>query len=141
MLRHVRSTSASWSTFAARCCSLLLRSSSVTLVRSSTFSRFSSAMLSWQNSRDFARLVTWTTSSSRTFSLSSLRMMKSSLAFVVSSGSAAGVDVGGRGVSLTLALTLALRVAGTFVLPLLRVGFNNGDVELEAILLYIRGSL
>ena len=68
-------------------------------------------------------------------------MMKSSLAFVISSGSAAGVGVGGRGVTLTLALTLALRVAGTFVLPLLRVGFNNGDVELEAILLYIRGSL
>ena len=139
MLRQVRSTSASWSTFAARCCSLLLRSSSVTLVRSSTFSRFSSAMLSWQKSRDSARLVTWTTSSSRTFSLSSLRMMKSSLAFVVSSGSAAGVNAGGRGVTLTLALTL--RVAGTFVLPLPRVGFNNGDVELEAILLYIRGSL
>ena len=65
--------------------------------------------------------------------------MKSSLAFVVSSGSAAGVDVGGRGVTLTLALTL--RVAGTFVLPVLRVSFNNGDVELEAVLLYIRGAL
>ena len=129
MLRQVRSTSASWLTFAARCCALLLRSSSVTLVRNSTFSRFSTTMLSWQNSSDFGRFVTWTTSSSRTFSLSGLRMMLSSLPLVVSSAAGGDDDAG---------VTLTLGIAGTFVFPLPRLSFNDGDVELEAIVLYIR---
>ena len=78
MLRHCRSTTASWSLAACRRRSSVSRVMPETWVRRLSFSAFNSTMLAWQNSSEVDRLATCAASCSRTSSLTSRSMMTSS---------------------------------------------------------------